>query len=126
MVRAARHLTREELNQLRLWQTNGGTIGPQQLWKLHVKHRKGRRMKPLCLRGSRLSSKRKKRRVCIANALCMQLDIPNSLEGGQFCDVPGSPGYCQVKKTSGDFENRCSLRFAVKVSKASVVLAGNK
>ena len=53
MVRAARHLTREELNQLRLWQTNGGTIGPQQLWKLHVKHRKGRRMKPLCLRAFR-------------------------------------------------------------------------
>ena len=53
MARAARHMTREELNQLRLWQSSRGHLSPRELWKLHVKDRKSRQMKSLCLRAFR-------------------------------------------------------------------------
>ena len=46
-------MTSEELNRLRLWQSSQGTLSPRALWKLHVKDRKGRRLKPLCLRAFR-------------------------------------------------------------------------
>ena len=53
MGKAAPHMTRDELNQLRLWQGSPGHPGTRDLWKLHVKDRKGRRLKPLCLRAFR-------------------------------------------------------------------------
>ena len=53
MARAARHLTREELNDLRCWQSRPGHLGTRELWKMHVKDRKSRRWKPLCLRAFR-------------------------------------------------------------------------
>ena len=46
-------MTLEELNRLRLWQGGQGNLGARELWKMHVKDRKGRRMKPLCLRAFR-------------------------------------------------------------------------
>ena len=53
MARAARHMTLEELNRLRLWQGGQGNLGARELWKMHAKDRKGRRKKPLCLRAFR-------------------------------------------------------------------------
>ena len=53
MARAARHMTRDELNRLRLWQNRPGNLGTRELWKMHVKDRKGHRLKPLCLRAFR-------------------------------------------------------------------------
>ena len=46
-------MTHEELNQLRLWQSSRDNLGPREMWKLHVKDRKGRRLKPLGLRAFR-------------------------------------------------------------------------
>ena len=46
-------MTHEELNQLRLWQSSRDNIGPREMWKLHIKDRKGRRLKPLGLRAFR-------------------------------------------------------------------------
>ena len=53
MARVARHMTPEELNQLRLWQSRPGHLSTRELWKKHVKNRKGLRLKPLCLRAFR-------------------------------------------------------------------------
>ena len=53
MARAARQMTREELNHLRQWQSRPDHLGTRELWKMHVKDRKGRRLKPLCLRAFR-------------------------------------------------------------------------
>ena len=45
----APHLTAEEITQLRSWQGETPALSPQQLWGKHVKDRKSRRVKPLCL-----------------------------------------------------------------------------
>ena len=40
MAKAAPHLKKGELNQLRVWQGKKDKLGPIELWKLHVKDRK--------------------------------------------------------------------------------------
>ena len=46
-------MTHAELNQLRLWQGSRDNLAPREIWKLHIKDRKGRRLKPLGLRAFR-------------------------------------------------------------------------
>ena len=49
MVKAAPHMTPEELVELREWKGESPNLSPNELWKMHKKSRRANRKKPLCL-----------------------------------------------------------------------------